>query len=105
MGTCTERLNQRPGFRVTCGEVLDDAGRRGVEDDVGTLVQVMQVIATVKSSVAEHVVESQLLHAHPEMKAALRGTARTAGTAKPLMGLQARETANRTLNTFCFWSH
>lgn len=47
---------------VTCGEVLDDAGRRGVEDDVGTLVQVMQVIATVKSSVAKHVVESQLLH-------------------------------------------
>lgn len=73
---------------VTCGEVLDDAGCRGVEDDVGTLVQVMQVIATVKSSVAKHVVESQLLHPHTEMKAALRGTAHTAGAATPLMGLQ-----------------
>ena len=35
-----------------------------MEDDVGTVIQVMQVIATVKASVAKHVVESQLLHSH-----------------------------------------
>lgn len=48
----------------TCGEVLNDAGRGRMEDDVGTVIQVMQVVATVKASVAKHVVESQLLHSH-----------------------------------------
>ena len=48
----------------TCGEVLNDAGRGRMEDDVGTVIQVMQVVATVKASVAKHVVESQLLLPH-----------------------------------------
>ena len=52
----------------TCGEVLNNAGRGRVEDDVGTVIQVMQVIATVKASVAKHVVESQLLHSHTRGK-------------------------------------
>lgn len=71
---------------VTCGEVLNDASRCRVEDDVGTIVQVMQVIATVKSSVAKHMVESQLLHSHTEMKVALRGKTHTLGAATYLRG-------------------
>lgn len=63
-----------PPGPVTCGEVLNDAGRRCVEDDVSAIIQVVQVIATVKSSVAKHVVESQLLHSHTKMKVALRRT-------------------------------
>lgn len=55
----------------TCGQVLNDAGRGRVEDDVSTVIQVMQVIATVKPSVAKHVVESQLLHSHTRMKGSL----------------------------------
>lgn len=84
-----------PPGPVTCGEVLNDARRCGVEDDVGTLVQVMQVIATVKSSVAKHVVEGQLLHSHTKMKAALRGT-------NPhRRNCVACETAKCPLKTFC----
>lgn len=71
---------------VTCGEVLNDASRCRVEDDVGTVIQVMQVIATVKSSVAKHMVESQLLHSHVEKKVALRGKTHTSGTATYLRG-------------------
>lgn len=55
----------------TCGQVLNDAGRGRVEYDVSTVIQVMQVIATVKPSVAKHVVESQLLHSHTRMKGSL----------------------------------
>lgn len=32
-----------------------------MEDDVGTIVEVMQVVATVEASVAEDVVQKQLL--------------------------------------------
>lgn len=46
---------------ATCGEVLHNASCRSVENDVGTIVKVMQVVAAVKSSVAKHVVQSQLL--------------------------------------------
>lgn len=57
--------------KATCGEVLYNASSRGVENDVGTIVKVMQVVPAVKSSVAKHVVQSQLLHAHTQ--STLRG--------------------------------
>lgn len=50
--------------KATCGKVLYNASSRGVENDVGTIIKVMQVVPAVKSSVAKHVVQSQLLHAH-----------------------------------------
>lgn len=46
---------------ATCGEVLHNAGGRGVENDVGTIIKVMKIVAAVESSVAKHVVQSQLL--------------------------------------------
>lgn len=46
---------------ATCGEVLHNASGCSVENDVGTIIKVMQIVAAVKSSVAKHVVQSQLL--------------------------------------------
>lgn len=88
---------------VTCGEVLNDASCCRVEDDVGSVIQVMQVIATVESSVAKHVVESQLLHSHTKMKVALRGTNPHFGHSHTSQGnCMAGETTNHSLKTFCF---
>lgn len=56
---------------TTCGEVLYNAGSRGVENDVGAIIKVMQVVPAVKASVAKHVVQSQLLRAHTQ--STLRG--------------------------------
>jgi hypothetical protein len=47
--------------KATCGEVLDDTGRCSMEDDVCTVIKVMQVVSTVESSIAKHVVKCQLL--------------------------------------------
>lgn len=63
-----------PRHPVTRGEALQHASRRRVEDDVRAVIQVMQVVATVESPVAKHVVESQLLHSHTQTTAALRGS-------------------------------
>lgn len=49
---------------TTCGEVLHDARGCCVENDVSAIVKVMQIVAAVKSSVAKHVVQSQLLRTH-----------------------------------------
>lgn len=46
---------------LTSRQVLNDHGGRGVEDDVGAVVEVMQVVATVEASVAKDVVQQQLL--------------------------------------------
>lgn len=46
---------------LTGGQVLDDHGGSGVEDDVSTVVEVMQVVATVEASVAKDVLQDQLL--------------------------------------------
>lgn len=46
---------------LTCRQVLDDHGSSGVEDDVSAVVEVMQVVATVEASVAEDVLQHQLL--------------------------------------------
>lgn len=56
---------------TTCGEVLYNAGSCGVENDVGAIIKVMQVVPAVKASVAKHVVQSQLLRAHTQ--STLRG--------------------------------
>lgn len=40
---------------------MDDHGGRRVEDDVSAVVEVMQVVATVEASVAEDVLQQQLL--------------------------------------------
>lgn len=45
----------------TGGQVLDHYSSGGVEDDVSAVVEVMQVVATVKASVAEDVLQHQLL--------------------------------------------
>lgn len=47
----------------TSRQVLDDHGSSGVEDDVSAIVEVMQVVATVEASVAEDVLQDQLLKA------------------------------------------
>lgn len=80
-----------------------------MEDDVGAVIQVMQVIATVEASVAEHVVESQLLHSHTKTEAALRGRSKSRGTDPHCGSSQgshgnrmAGETMNHLLKTFCF---
>ncbi len=46
---------------LTGRQVLDDHGGSGVEDDVSTVIEVMQVVATVEASVAEDVLQDQLL--------------------------------------------
>lgn len=46
---------------LTRGQVLDDDSSSGVEDDVSAIIEVMQVVATVKASVAEDVLQQQLL--------------------------------------------
>lgn len=92
-----------PPGPVTCGEILNDPGCCCVEDDVSTIVQVVQVIATVKSSVAKHVVESQLLHSHTKMKAALRGTnPHLRNSHMSPENCLAGDTSNHSLRTFCF---
>lgn len=45
----------------TCRQVLDDHSSSCVEDDVSTIVEVMQVVTTVEASVAEDVLQHQLL--------------------------------------------
>lgn len=57
--------------KATCGEVLYNASSRSVENDVGTIIKVMQVVPAVKASVAKHMVQSQLLHAHTQSKSTL----------------------------------
>lgn len=98
--------------QVTCGQVLDDAGCGRVEDDVSTVVQVMQVISTVEASVAKHVVKSQLLHSHTRMRGPSEEgraeeqthTPRTAmhltGAARLVKQLLASRTAGDTVQSF-----
>lgn len=59
---------QQPAFLSSSGkvlrtsrQVLDDHSSSGVEDDVSTIVEVMQVIAAVEASVAKDVLQNQLL--------------------------------------------
>lgn len=93
---------------ITRGEVLEHASRRSVEDDVRTVVQVMQVVATVESPVAKHVVESQLLRSHTEIKAALRGSKlrgtnpHSGSSHLPHGNCMAGQTANSPQKAFCF---
>lgn len=50
--------------QLTGGQVLDDHSSSSVEDDVCTVVEVMQVVATVEASVAEDMLQHQLLKAN-----------------------------------------
>ena len=50
--------------QLTRGEVLDDDGGGGVEDDVSPVVEVVKVVPAVKAPVAEHMLQHQLLHTH-----------------------------------------
>lgn len=54
-------------------QVLDDHGGGGVEDDVGAIVEVMQVVATVEASVAEDVIQEQLLRSSRSFSSRSRG--------------------------------
>lgn len=47
--------------QLTSRQVLDHHGSSGVEDDVSSVIEVMQVVATVEPSVAKDVVQHQLL--------------------------------------------
>lgn len=41
--------------------VLDHHSSSSVEDDVSTIIKVMQVVATVEAPVAKHMIQEQLL--------------------------------------------
>ena len=51
---------------LTRGEVLDDDGGGGVEDDVSPVVEVVKVVPAVKAPVAEHMLQHQLLHTYTQ---------------------------------------
>lgn len=55
---------------LTRGQVLDDDSSSGVEDDVSAIVEVMQVVATVEASVAENMLQQQLLKTNTEIHTA-----------------------------------
>lgn len=60
---------------LTSRQVLDDHSGSGVEDDVGSVIEVMQVVAAVEASVAKDVLQHELL------KTQTAGQRRSAGSA------------------------
>lgn len=47
---------------VTSGETVDDGGGGGVVDDVGAVVEIVQIVATVEAPEPEHVIQDHVLH-------------------------------------------
>lgn len=46
---------------VTGAEAVDDGGGGGVVDDLGAVVEVVQVVATIEASETEHMIQNQVL--------------------------------------------